>query len=99
MATKKSKVQNVQAILYSPRVTEKAALHSGENVYTFNVSPQATKIEIKKAIHDLYGVMPIKVNTAAIPYKKVRRGATLGTKGGGKKAMVVLKKGDSIELV
>jgi large subunit ribosomal protein L23 len=99
MATKKSKVQNIQAMIYGPRVTEKAAMSSGDNVYTFNVSPDASKIEIKKAIHDLYGVMPMKVNTVAVPTKKVRRGQTVGVKGGGKKALVFLKKGDSINLV
>lgn len=104
MAEKKTKktgakVLNKQAILFGPRITEKAALTSGGNVYTFNVSTKATKTEIKKAIKDLYGVLPVKVNTTKVPNKKVRRGAILGVKTGGKKAMVYLKKGDSIELV
>lgn len=99
MATKKQKTQNPGAVIVSPRVTEKAALASGANVYTFNVAPTATKIEIKKAIEDLYGVVPVKVATSTIKYKPVQRRGILGTKGGGKKAMVTLKKGDSITLI
>lgn len=99
MATKKQKTQNPGAVIMSPRVTEKAALASGANVYTFNVATTATKIEIKKAIEDLYGVVPVRVTTSTIKYKPVQRRGVFGVKGGGKKAMVFLKKGDSITLV
>ena len=95
----KNKTQNPGAIVTSPRITEKAANLSGGNVYTFNVATKATKPEIKKAIEDLYGVSPVKVTTSTIKYKPVRRQGILGKKGGGKKAMVFLKKGESIEIM
>lgn len=99
MATKKQKTQNPGGIILSPRVTEKAARVAGDNVYTFNVATSATKIEIAKAIQDLYGVVPVKVATATLKYKPVQRRGVFGVKGGGKKAMVYLKKGDTIELI
>ena len=99
MATKKLKTENPGGIILSPRITEKAAKSAGDNVYTFNVATTASKIEIMKAIEDLYGVKPVKVATTRIQYKPVQRRGIFGHKGGGKKAMVYLKKGDTIELM
>lgn len=99
MATKKQKTQNPGSIIISPRVTEKAARLTGDNVYTFNVTDTATKIEIAKAIQDLYGVVPVKVTISTLKYKPVQRRGIFGHKGGGKKAMVYLKKGDTISII
>lgn len=90
---------NKGAILINPRITEKAAHISDQNVYTFNISERATKPEIKKAITEIYKVTPLKINISRIPYKTVRRRGQAGVKGGGRKAMVFLKKGDKIEFV
>jgi len=73
MATKKLKTQNGGAVIISPRVTEKAARVAGDNVYTFNVATSASKIEIAKAIQDIYGVVPVKVTVSTIAYKPVAR--------------------------
>ncbi len=84
------------SILLSPRITEKSALASEHGAYTFNVAPHATKAEIKKAVKAQYSVMPIKVSVTQITDKVVMRRGVLGTKSGGKKAVVYLKKGDKI---
>lgn len=99
MATKKtSKEKTVQTIVIrGPRLTEKATVVAENNVYTFNVNPSATKSEIKKAISALYGVNPVKV---AIVNRAPQAIFVRGKKGftaGRKKAMVYLKKGDTIE--
>lgn len=90
-------------ILQKPRITEKAAIVADkDNVYTFNIAPDATKIDVKKAIEKIYKVVPIKVAITKIPTKKVQvRGqrGKFGTKNGGKKAYVYLKKGDKIDFV
>ncbi len=78
------------------RVTEKSALDAERGAYTFNVLPSANKNEIKKAIKLLYGVTPVKVAITQITPKIVLRRGILGTKQGGKKAVVHLKKGDKI---
>lgn len=87
------------SVIRNPRITEKAAYASDKNVYTFDIEPRASKVEIVKAIKSIYKVTPIKVNVVAVPKKRVVRKNSLGVKGGGKKAYVFLKKGDKIEFV
>lgn len=90
---------DLSKILRNPRITEKAAHLSEGSVYTFDVAPKATKMEIKKAIKALYGVEAEKINVTAIPKKAVYRRGGKGVKGGGKKAYVQLEKGQTIEFV
>ena len=80
------------------RVTEKAALAAERGAYTFNVENNANKNEIKKAIKLIYGVNPERVAIIQIKEKKVVRRGKIGTKKGGKKAVVFLKKGDKITI-
>lgn len=86
-------------VLLRPRITEKAAHLSAQNVYTFDVAQRATKGDVVKAIEAVYRVKPKKVNLVKNQGKKVslrtRRG--FGTRAGIKKAYVYLKKGDRIE--
>ena len=92
--------EDLSWVLSGLRVTEKSAIDSGNNVYTFNVSRDANKIQIKKAVAHYYNVTPIKVNTVTnkpeIILGRNRRG---GVKKGFKKAMVFLPKGQSIDFV
>ena len=86
-------------IIKKPRITEKAAIFAEKGVYTFEVSPRATKNEVAKEIENIYIVKPVKVNMLKIPVKKTFVRGKEGTKNGGKKAVVYLKKGDKIELI
>lgn len=86
-------------VIMAPRITEKAAHISDDRVYTFDVFPKATKTDIAKAIKEIYGVTPVRVNVSAIPTKQVLRRNRIGVKGGGRKAYVFLKKGDKIEFI
>ncbi len=86
-------------LIKNPRVTEKASFASEQNVYTFNVEKNANKTEVSKAIKALYKVTPVKVNIVNFPKKNTNLRGKPGSHGGGKKAMVYLKKGDKIELV
>ncbi len=95
---KDKKGERFSHILIRPRVSEKAALHSGSNSYVFDVARNATKIEIKKAIKETYNVMPIQVNVINVkPKQRFIRGV-VGKTTHFKKAIVFLKEGDSIEL-
>jgi large subunit ribosomal protein L23 len=85
-------------LIKSPRITEKAAIGAEKGIYTFNVIDSATKNEIKKAIKLIYGVSPLRVSTTKITPKTVIRRGKVGTKKGGKKAVVYLKKGDKIAI-
>ncbi len=86
-------------VLTKPRVTEKAGLLSESNVYTFEVSTNANKFTITKAIKDLYKVTPRKVNIINLPRRKVFVRGKFGVQTGVKKAMVFLNKGDKIEFI
>lgn len=98
-ASKGTSVFDSSKIIRNPRITEKAANVSDNNVYTFDVYPRATKIEIVKAIKAAYGFTPVAVNVLAIPTKRVFRQTANGVKRGGRKAYVTLKKGDKIEFI
>lgn len=104
MATKKAKkeVAEVKPIANSfvigPRITEKAAYGAEKNVYVFNVTLDANKIQIKKAIKDQYKVTPTKIAIVVSKPRTVTFRGKLGTQSGFKKAYVYLKKGDTIEV-
>jgi large subunit ribosomal protein L23 len=86
-------------IIKNPRITEKASFNAEQNVYTFDVTENANKTEIKKAIFTLYKVHPVKVNILRIQDKQVMSKGKKGLKSGGKKALVYLKKEDKIEFI
>lgn len=86
-------------LLSRPRITEKATtLATVQNVYVFEIAPSANKIMVAQAVKELYKVTPEKVNIVKIPKKPVFTKRIKGVKGGGKKAYVFLKKGDTIEI-
>lgn len=86
-------------IIKNPRITEKASNNAEQNVYTFDVAPGANKTEISKAVFAFYKVKPLKVNVLSIPRKEISSRGKKGMRGGGKKAIVYLKKGDKIEFI
>ena len=86
-------------IIKNPRITEKASFGAEQNIYTFDIEKGANKLEIKKAIFSLYKVKPVRVNVLSIPRRSVMSKGKIGTRGGGRKALVYLKKGDKIEFI
>ena len=89
-------------IQIEPIVTEKATKLSEKlNRYTFRVSPDANKIEIKKLIENLYGVKVEKINTAVVRGKNksrwTRSGLLRGKTNEWKKAFVSLAEGQTID--
>ena len=82
----------------SPVITEKATGLSDQNKVVFKVNENASKLSIKKNIEKIFKVKVLKVNTIKKKSKvKLVRGRT-GTKKGFKKAIITLKKGQSIDL-
>ncbi len=81
-----------------PIITEKATGLSDQNKVIFKVHKDATKASIKKNIEKIFKVNVIKINTIIKkPKTKIVRGR-LGIKKGFKKAVITLKKGQSIDL-
>ncbi len=85
-------------MILSPRITEKASMQSMVNAYTFVVAPNATKLEIVNEIKREYKVTPKKVNITNLPVRNVVVRNKKGRVAGIKKAIVFLKKGDTIKL-
>lgn len=86
--------RNLPDLVRRPILTEKATRIMEENKYTFEVTPKATKPEIKAAIEDLFQVKVVKVNTHQLPRKKRRVGKFVGYKPQYKRAIVTLAAGD-----
>ena len=83
--------------LKMPRITEKAtAAKDTSNAYAFVVQNQATKPHVKQEIEKMYKVKVLKVNMIRVPRKAKRLGRSTGFVSAYKKAIVYLKKGDTI---
>lgn len=81
-----------------PIVTEKATILSEQNKTVFKVHSGANKVSIKKSIEKLFKVKVIKVNIMNTKTKKKIKQGKVSTKPGYKKAIITLKKGQSIDL-
>ena len=84
-------------IIIRPIVTEKSSRMMEENWYTFEVHSMANKIQIRKAVEEIFKVKVEKVNTINVKPKPKRMGAFQGKTRSWKKAMVSLAAGQRIE--
>jgi len=82
-----------------PHISEKATGLSETDQYTFEISPNTNKSEVRKAIEGIYGVNVVSVNIIKIPAKKRRMGKTEGFRKCYKKAIVKIKEGQKIEIL
>ena len=81
-----------------PIITEKATILSEQNKTVFKVHSGANKNSIKKSIEKLFKVTVTKVNIINTKTKKKIKQGKVSTKPGYKKAIITLKKGQSIDL-
>ena len=86
------------AVLVKPMITEKATVLGSLNKYVFMVSVDANKIDVAKAIDEVYGVKPVNVNMIRSEGKTKRYGRFSGKRKDFKKAVVTLPKGKSIQV-
>ena len=78
-------------VIIRPIITERSMAGAAEKKYVFEVAPTASKIEIKKAVEEIFGVKVAKVNTMNVPGKAKRLGAARpGRTKDWKKAIVQL---------
>ena len=84
--------------IISPAITEKATSLSQYNKVVFKVNKKANKNFIKKSIEKIFKVIVIKINTINIKGKTKLVRNKKSYKSGYKKAIVTLKKGQSIDL-
>jgi large subunit ribosomal protein L23 len=87
-------------IIKRPVITEKSTTRAQQNQYTFEVDKRASKNEIGRAVERHFGVTVLAVQTANVKGKPTRTGRRRAPakKSDWKKAVVMLKEGDKIEL-
>jgi large subunit ribosomal protein L23 len=81
---------NARDIILAPVITEKSVAALSEKKYTFRVADGSNKIEIAKAVEEIFGVKVAKVNTISMKGKKRRMGRFEGYTSDWKKAVVTL---------
>lgn len=84
----------IKTIIHTEKGTE---VLNTQNKYLFWVTPTANKVQIKKAVEDIYKVKVEKVATLIMPGKAKRVRYVEGMTPDWKKAIVTLKEGNKIE--
>lgn len=84
-------------ILIRPLITEKSTQLMEEGKYVFVVAKKANKIEIAKAVAEVFNVKVANVNTVNVSGKMKRMGRSVGKRSDYKKAIVKLAPGETIE--
>ncbi|MCX6718876.1 MAG: 50S ribosomal protein L23 [Candidatus Taylorbacteria bacterium] len=82
-----------------PRITEKSSFLAQNGTYTFEISRDANKRSVAKAVAELYKVTPVKIALINLPAKNVFVRGKSGRVAGIRKALVTIKKGEKIDIV
>lgn len=85
-------------VILRPVMSAKAFVQGRER-YIFEVAKTAGKIEIKKAFYNIFGVMPQSVKTQRYKSRDIHFGRIRGTSKEWKKAIITLKKGETVHSV
>ncbi|MBW2618421.1 MAG: 50S ribosomal protein L23 [Deltaproteobacteria bacterium] len=91
-------MKELHHILKKPLITEKSnIMKEMANQVVFVVAPKATKIEIRKAVEEVFKVKVVGVRTARMTGKRKRFGRTMRRRPDWKKAVVALAPGERID--
>jgi large subunit ribosomal protein L23 len=91
-------VKSPRQVILRPVVSEKSYAGLEQNRYTFIVSPEANKTEIREAVQTIWNVRVLNVSTLNRRGKSKRFRWTQGRRSDQKRAVVTLAPGDSIEI-
>ena len=86
-------MKTAQDIIIRPVITEESMAEVAEKKYNFEVAKSATKIDVARAVEQLFGVEVAKVNTMNVKGHKRTYGRFTGYKSDWKKAIVTLTEG------
>ncbi|RJQ48439.1 MAG: 50S ribosomal protein L23 [Nitrospiraceae bacterium] len=93
-------MRNVYDVLVGPLLTEKGTImKEKDNKILFKVARDANKIEIKKAVEEVFKVKVDRVTTMNCKGKKKRMGKYEGKRSDWKKAIVALKEGEKLDFI
>lgn len=94
-----AKIADPRDIIIAPVVSEKSYGLMEQNVYTFLVTPDSNKTQIKTAVEQIFGVKVASVNTVNREGKRKRTRTGYGQRKATKRAYVSLREGsDSIDI-
>ena len=79
---------NKYDIIKKPIITERSTMEVAARKYTFEVAKEATKIDIARAVEEIFGVKVASVNTINVKGKEKRMGVHSGFRPDWKKAIV-----------
>ena len=85
-----------EQVIIEPILTEKSNGMREDSVYTFRVSPKSNKIEIKRAVSQLFNVHAVKCRIVTVKGKPKRTRYATGKTASWKKAIVTLADGERI---
>jgi len=92
-------LKNARSIVLKPLVTEKGSrLKETGNKYLFKVATSANRLEIKRAVEEIFNVKVKSVRTMIAHGKTKRMGMFSGKRPDWKKAVVTLREGQTIDL-
>lgn len=90
---------NISQVIKKPVLTEKSVRGEAQQKYTLVVDNNATKVDVKIALLELYGVKVEKVNiTKTLPKSKMGRRAPVEKRQAARKAVITLKKGEKLDI-
>ena len=93
-------MKDASEVLLRPVVSEKSYRLMEDGVYVFVVAPEATRVDVRRAVEQAFGVRVTDVNTLNRKGKvrRNRRTNTVGRRPNTKRAIVTLVEGDRIDL-
>ncbi len=93
-------MKNIYTVMKKPLFTEKGNnLKETENKILIEVSRDANKIDIKRAIEEIFKVKVEKVSTITMQGKWKKFGRSIGKRPDRKKAIITLKKGEKLDFI
>jgi large subunit ribosomal protein L23 len=93
-------MRNVHTIVKKPLFTEKGArIKEAENKVLVEVAKDANKIEIKRAVEEIFNVKVASVATITTNGKWKKHGRSIGRRPDKKKAIITLKKGEKLDFI
>ncbi len=93
-------MRSLYSVIKKPLFTEKGSnLKESQNKILVEVAKDANKLEVRKAVEEIFKVKVEKVATINVEGKWKRHGKSIGRRSNRKKAIVTLKKGEKLDFI
>lgn len=93
-------MKNIYTIIKKPLLTEKGAnLKEQDNKVLIEVAKDSNKLDIKRAVEEIFKVKVEKISTITTDGKWKRQGKSIGKRPDRKKAIITLKKGEKLDFI